>query len=94
MTEARRADGRAELLASIDPANEIIFAPKDAAVKHRVTIFTDIDCGYCRKFHREIEAVNALGIEVRYVAYPRTGPNTDSWTKAERCGAPRIAKPA
>lgn len=83
LTEQRRAAQRAELLASIDPASEIVFAPENGIVRHRITVFTDVDCGYCRQLHREIAAVNALGIEVRYVSYPRTGPDSDSWTKAE-----------
>lgn len=83
LTEARRADARAALIAQIDPAKEIVFSPQNGVVKHRVTIFTDVDCGYCREFHREIAKVNELGIEVRYVSYPRTGPNTESWAKAE-----------
>ena len=41
--------------------------------KHSVTIFTDVDCGYCRKFHNEIEDFNDLGITVNYVAFPRSG---------------------
>ena len=83
LTAVRRAAARATLLATIDPATEIVFSPPNGHVKHRVTIFTDVDCGYCRQFHRDIAAVNALGIEVRYVSYPRTGPDTESWTKAE-----------
>jgi len=91
VTEARRAKNRADLFASIDPANEIVFSPKDGNVKYRVIVFTYVDCGYCRQFHRGIAEVNALGIEVRYVSYPRTGPNSESWTKAERvwCAADR-----
>jgi thiol:disulfide interchange protein DsbC len=46
-------------------------------------VFTDVDCGYCRQLHRDIDTLTALGIEVRYLSYPRTGPNTESWTKAE-----------
>src|SRR5690606_17166613 len=42
-----------------------------------------IDCGYCRQFHREIDQVTAMGVEVRYLFFPRTGPNTESWTKAD-----------
>ena len=61
----------------------IVFSPPDGKVKHTITIFTDIDCGYCRQFHREIDKVTALGIEVRYLFFPRTGPNTESWTKAD-----------
>ena len=62
----------------------IVFSPAEGPVEHTITIFTDIDCGYCRQFHREIEQVTALGIEVHYLFYPRTGPDTDSWFKAER----------
>ncbi len=93
LTAARRAAARATLLATIDPATEIVFSPMNGNVKHRVTIFTDVDCGYCRQFHRDIAAVNALGIEVRYVSYPRTGPDTESWAKAEGvwCAADRKA---
>jgi thiol:disulfide interchange protein DsbC len=83
LTEARRAESRAALLAALDPETAIVFAPENGRTKHRVYVFTDVDCGYCRQFHRDIAAVTALGIEVRYVAYPRTGPNTESWAKAE-----------
>lgn len=62
--------------AAIDaiPKNElVIFSPKNP--KTYVTVFTDVDCGYCRKLHSEIEELNELGIEVRYAAFPRAGMN-------------------
>lgn len=83
LTEDTRAQARVAMLDSVDPASMIVFKPADGNVKHTVTIFTDIDCGYCRQFHREIDKVTALGIEVHYLFYPRTGPNTESWTKAD-----------
>jgi thiol:disulfide interchange protein DsbC len=91
LTENSRARARVELLAGVDPSQMIVFAAKDQPAKHTITIFTDIDCGYCRQFHREIARVNELGVEVHYLFYPRTGPATDSWTKAERvwCAADR-----
>jgi thiol:disulfide interchange protein DsbC len=46
-------------------------------------VFTDVDCGYCRKLHSQIAEYNRLGIRVRYAFYPRTGPGTESWHKAE-----------
>jgi thiol:disulfide interchange protein DsbC len=49
--------------------------------KHVVTVFTDVDCGYCRKFHGEIEDFNAQGITVNYVAFPRSGLESDSYNK-------------
>ena len=49
--------------------------------KHKVTIFTDVDCGYCRKFHNEIKDFNDLGITINYVAFPRSGLDSDSYKK-------------
>jgi thiol:disulfide interchange protein DsbC len=83
VSEETRARARATMLGSVDPKSMIVFKPAKGEVKHTVTIFTDIDCGYCRQFHREIDKVTALGIEVHYLFYPRTGPNTESWTKAD-----------
>ncbi len=60
----------------------IIFSPKQ--VKHTIDVFTDVDCGYCRKLHRQIDKYLAQGIRVRYLFFPRSGPNTESWTKAEQ----------
>jgi thiol:disulfide interchange protein DsbC len=84
VSEDTRARARATMLGTVDPETMIVFKPASGEVKHTVTIFTDIDCGYCRQFHREIDKVTALGIEVHYLFYPRTGPNTESWTKADQ----------
>jgi len=84
LTESSRSAARVDLLAGVPREQMIVFAPKDRPAEHTITIFTDVDCGYCRQFHREIDQVNALGIEVHYLFYPRTGPNTESWSKAER----------
>jgi thiol:disulfide interchange protein DsbC len=84
VSEETRARARAAMLGSVDPESMIVFKPASGDVKHTITIFTDIDCGYCRQFHREIDKVTALGIEVHYLFYPRTGPNTESWTKADQ----------
>jgi thiol:disulfide interchange protein DsbC len=84
LTENRRSLARVQVIGGIDPDSMIVFSPAPEDVKHTVTVFTDIDCGYCRQLHREMDQVNALGIAVRYVSYPRTGPDTDSWDKADR----------
>lgn len=84
VSEETRAAARVAMLESVDPASMIVFKPANGNVKHKITIFTDIDCGYCRQFHREIDKVTSLGIEVHYLFYPRTGPDTESWTKADQ----------
>ena len=84
LTEGRRAQARADILASVDPESLIVFGPDPENVRHTVTVFTDIDCGFCRQLHREMDQINALGVEVRYLSYPRTGPETESWFKADQ----------
>lgn len=82
LTETRRRGLRLALVAEV-PADQVIeFAPK--SYKHTMTVFTDVDCGYCRKLHAEIDEYNRLGIRVRYLFYPRSGPGTESWATAEK----------
>lgn len=89
LTASRRNSARAKALAAASESNMIVFGPANA--KMTVTVFTDIDCGYCRKFHSQIADVNKSGVRVRYMFFPRTGPGTESWTKAEQvwCAADR-----
>jgi thiol:disulfide interchange protein DsbC len=81
LTEGHRRDLRAKLLGAIPESEMLVFGPRDP--KYTVTVFTDVDCAYCRQLHSQIADYNRLGIRVRYLFYPRTGPNTESWTKAE-----------
>lgn len=92
LTDAAMADYRRDLIEEIDTEEVIVFAPKGKTVG-AVWVFTDIDCPYCRRLHQQIDAYNRLGIEVRYLAYPRAGPGSDSWRKAEAvwCSADRGA---
>ncbi len=80
LTETRRRTVRLKLLAGMPESEMLVFSPRDP--KQTITVFTDIDCGYCRKLHAQIAEYNKLGIRVRYLFYPRSGPDTDSWTKA------------
>ncbi len=82
LTENRRRDLRLKMLAAIPESQMVVFGPLNA--KHTITVFTDMDCAYCRKLHSQISDYNRLGIKVRYIAYPRSGPNTASWSKAEQ----------
>jgi thiol:disulfide interchange protein DsbC len=89
LTETHRRELRAQMIAAFPESQMLIFGPQDA--KYTVTVFTDVDCGFCRKLHSQMAEYNRLGIRVRYLLYPRTGPNTSSWTKAEQvwCSADR-----
>jgi thiol:disulfide interchange protein DsbC len=82
ITELERQNVRLDYINLINPKSMITFSPSD--YQHTVTIFTDIDCGYCRKFHQEIEGVMEEGIRVQYISFPRGGPESDSWYKAQK----------
>jgi len=81
LTEGRRESVRKDVLAGVSETGMVIFAPPKYT--STVTVFTDIDCGYCRKLHRQIADYNARGIRVRYMFFPRSGPGTESWQTAE-----------
>jgi thiol:disulfide interchange protein DsbC len=81
LTEVLRTHARLALISEVPESQMIIFSPKNPL--YTITVFTDVDCQYCRKLHSEIAELNKLGVRVRYMFYPRTGPNTESWRKAE-----------
>jgi thiol:disulfide interchange protein DsbC len=80
LTESSQATLRRGILAKVGPERRIIFAA--AKPKHRVTVFTDIDCGYCRKMHQQMADYNKMGITIEYLFYPRAGVNSEAATKA------------
>ena len=81
LTEQSRNGVRRELVASLDDQDSILFSP--AEPKYSVTVFTDIDCTYCRRLHAQIDEYLDRGIAVRYVLYPRNGPASRAWSKSE-----------
>ncbi|HEY0634817.1 MAG TPA: DsbC family protein [Gammaproteobacteria bacterium] len=81
LTEQRRSQARLTTLKAMDQ-NSMIIYPAKGKTKHTVTVFTDIDCGYCRKLHQGMAEMNNLGITVRYLSYPRAGVGSDSYKKA------------
>jgi thiol:disulfide interchange protein DsbC len=80
LAEAGRTEKRRELMASVRREDMVIF-PAVGETKGVVNVFTDVDCGYCRKLHQEVPELNRMGIEVRYLAYPRAGVGSRSYQK-------------
>jgi thiol:disulfide interchange protein DsbC len=80
LTEGAKAEIRRDLLATADMATQITFAPEEA--KYDLTVFTDIDCCYCRKLHAQINEYNQQGIAIHYMAFPRAGIGSHSYDKA------------
>ena len=80
LTEAAKADLRKDLLANIDASKQIAFAQEDP--DYELMVFTDIDCGYCRKLHAQVNEYNENGISIRYMAFPRAGIGSRSYEKA------------
>jgi thiol:disulfide interchange protein DsbC len=81
LTEALRTRARLAMISAVPESEMLIFGPKNP--QYTITVFTDVDCAYCRQLHSEMAELNRLGVRVRYMFYPRTGPNTESWKKAE-----------
>jgi len=85
-------------LEEIPKSERIVFAPS-GQIKHTVTVFTDVECGFCRKFHQDIAEYNRLGIAIEYLAYPRAGMDSEDakvmrsvWCSSDRRKALTDAK--
>lgn len=98
VTEQGMAEERKAALAAA-PLKDMIVFPAVGKIKGIAYVFTDIDCGYCRKIHTEVPAMNQMGIEIRYLAFPRAGyPSPTSkgmdsiWCNANRNEALTKAK--
>ncbi|MDA0790291.1 MAG: DsbC family protein [Proteobacteria bacterium] len=83
-SEFKRNSKRRQILEGLKEEDMVVFAPLEGEVKATLTVFTDVDCGYCRRLHQEVPELNRMGIAVRYLAYPRMGihePHTPSYNK-------------
>lgn len=81
LTETAMNKVRKAQLDKMDVAGMIVY-PAKGKTKSSITVFSDIDCPYCKKLHKEIPALNEAGIEVRYTGYPRAGVGSPSYKKA------------
>jgi thiol:disulfide interchange protein DsbC len=90
LTAVRLSKLRAEALAGLSDDKQMIFAPQHP--KHTVTVFTDVDCPFCRQFHKQIDEFNRQGIAVKYVLFPLDiHPGADKKAVAVWCAADRKA---
>ncbi|MGQ9660429.1 MAG: disulfide isomerase DsbC N-terminal domain-containing protein [Thermochromatium sp.] len=80
LTEPRLAESRKRLIEAVGEESMVIFGDKTA--KHTITVFTDIECGYCRKLHNQIADYEKEGIRVRYLFFPRAGQGSPAFDKA------------
>jgi thiol:disulfide interchange protein DsbC len=97
LTEERLQDLKRVAIDGLDESDMIIYG--DEKAPHTVTVFTDIDCGYCRKLHAEMDQYNEQGIRIRYLAYPRGGMKSHAarqsvsvWCADDRSAAMTAAK--
>lgn len=97
LTEQAESQGVAKTIDAIPASEMVVFAGKES--KTHITVFTDTDCGYCQKLHSEVPELNRLGVEVRYLAFPRQGLNapaakelTSVWCAKDKQQAMNLAK--
>ncbi|MDR2877979.1 MAG: thioredoxin fold domain-containing protein [Chromatiales bacterium] len=80
ITEQRRSGLRIERLHDLDTNKLIVFSP-EGETQHVLYVFTDVECTYCQLLHSRIAEYNALGVEVRYLAFPRSGIGSQDYYK-------------
>ncbi|SEA71933.1 thiol:disulfide interchange protein DsbC [Thiothrix caldifontis] len=80
LTEASRSADRVAIVKTIDAGKSIEFKAKGEE-KHVLYAFTDVDCPFCVKLHKEVPALNEKGVTVRYLAYPRAGVGSPAYKK-------------
>lgn len=79
ITDQAKSGIRLSLLTDVKLEEQISFSPEE--VKYDLLVFTDIDCGYCRKLHNQMAGYNEQGIAIHYMAFPRAGIGSDSYDK-------------
>lgn len=77
LNEVAMSGLRSDLLETVPESDRIVFAPEDPV--YTVAVFTDVDCGYCRKLHAEMDDYHAKGIAIEYLAFPRMGPGSENF---------------
>jgi len=80
LLDMKQTEKMAEVMSNTEVGEMIVMGP-DSPKRH-ITIFTDVDCGYCRKLHDEVPALNEAGVQIRYLMFPRAGIGTESYDKA------------
>ncbi|MBL8260081.1 MAG: DsbC family protein [Candidatus Competibacteraceae bacterium] len=81
LTDRRRGELRGKAIQAVGEDNMVVFGP-EGPVKNTITVFTDIDCGYCRKMHGQMAEYNKEGIKIRYLWFPREGIGSEAYQKA------------
>lgn len=81
ITELKAQEYRAERIATL--SSDMYLSYPANSEQHSVTLFTDIDCGYCRRFHRQLDEINARGITINYIMLPRGGLNSPTFDKTQ-----------
>jgi thiol:disulfide interchange protein DsbC len=81
LSEKSRNGARAKMMSSVSADELIVYTPE--TVRHTISVFTDIDCTFCRRLHSQLDEYMDEGIEIRYFLYPRNGPTSESWVKAQ-----------
>lgn len=79
LTEQKEERNRRHLMGQVPTEEMIVFPAKDE--QGIVTVFTDVECGYCRKFHQQVPQLNAMGVTVRYLAWPRQGVGSRGYNR-------------
>lgn len=79
ISQQKKFSSSQEMLKKINPESLISFTPE--LIKYKIYVFTDVDCGFCRKFHNQIDSYLNEGIQINYLAFPRSGIESKTYKK-------------
>ena len=99
ISDQRRGVLQLALLDDIPEDQMVVFDNESKDAERWITVFTDSDCGYCQKLHREIDEITQADIKVRYLLFPRAGMQSESfrelqsvWCSTDQQSAMTVAK--
>ncbi len=80
LTQSRLFSLTKEIMSTTTDDEKIIYKADDE--KYVINVFTDVDCPYCRKLHENVPELNKMGVTIKYLAFPRSGVNTESYYRS------------
>ena len=90
VSENLQSAANKKLLADLKTEDLLVYKAQ-GKTQHIVYVFTDASCPYCHKLHEHMSEINAKGIEVRYIAWPRGEQHMPAmeaiWCSADRRSA-------
>ena len=80
LTELATKQARQSYMQEVNEQTTLRFGAENP--QHTVTVFTDVNCTYCRKLHNQMDSYASYGIAINYLMFPRKGLDSEGYQKA------------